>query len=356
MTPYLTPRRKKPMPDSLFQDPAHFRQLFTDGLDKMLAVDQLGAYILVLANSIYDPQINAVLEKKLQLRFEQLSEEIRQQLTQGQPLQHAQDDISVFLMLMAIGLEQLQPTQFRDAGSWQIQFNHLRAFRPARMSNEVITNLYAEFEQQQFHFNKPFLKKEIIWEGKLLGAHCRLLYNKFPFAPLHGLLVMEPEENHPQYLTQEVHQHHWHLLEQIGAQLPDCGLGYNARGACSSVNHLHMQMYVGKKDGYPIEQARWKHNGGDHDYPLPVSCFSTASSAWEFIQTLHQQQRSYNLLYRPGKIYIIQRAMQGSYPQAKGLSGFAWAETCGAATVFSHEQYQHLQPADITTSLQQLQP
>jgi diadenosine tetraphosphate (Ap4A) HIT family hydrolase len=344
------------MPNPIFQDESHYREVFSRGLDKLLDSDQLGAYILVLANSIYDPHIHAVLADKLQKRFVELSEQLRHTLIQGCPLQQAEDDIPVFLKLMAIGLNNLQPTQFRQAGSWEIQFNHLRAFRPARMSNEVISSLHADFSRQGFHFNKPFLQKETIWEGDLLDSHCRLLYNKFPFAPLHGLLVMEPHSNHPQYLLKEVHEHHWQLLEQLGRTLPDCGLGYNARGACSSVNHLHMQMYAGKTGGYPVEQEYWAHNGGNQKYPLPVNCFQSASSAWQLVEQLHQEQHSYNLLYRPGKLYVIQRAMQGRYSQTEGLSGFAWAESCGAVTVFSRDRFMQLQETDISQSLAQLQP
>lgn len=355
-TPSPTLKKKSPMPDSIFQSEAHYRQIFTRGLEKMLSSDQLGAYILVLANSIYEPSIKHALADKLQQRYIQLSSHLRQQLILGLPPQHAEDDVSVFLMLMAIGLDNLQDTRFRDAGSWEIQFNHLRAFRPARMSNAVISSLHADFDPRKFHFNKPFLQKEIIWEGELLGAHCRLLYNKFPFAPLHGLLVMNPRDNLPQYLTQQVHEHHWQLLEQLAKTLPDCGFGYNARGACSSVNHLHMQMYAGKTGGYPVEQSHWTHNGGIQEYPLAVDCFQSASSAWKFIEQLHHRQLSYNLLYRPGKIYIIQRAMQGSYTQTEGLSGFAWAETCGAITLFNSTRFEQLDASDITASLKQLQP
>ncbi len=38
-------------------------------------------------------------------------------------LEAPEDDLLVFLKLMAVGLENLQPTQFRRAGPWELQFN-----------------------------------------------------------------------------------------------------------------------------------------------------------------------------------------------------------------------------------------
>ncbi len=344
------------MPDPIFQDEEHYRAQFTRGLENLLQVEQLGAFILVLANSTYDPQIHAALGSQLQQRFEELSLKVKNLLTQGRSLEYADDDVPVFLKLMAIGLENLQDTLFRQAGPWEIQFNHLRAFRPARMSNDVVTDLLAPFDEKGFHFNKPFLDKEIIWEGELLGDHCRLLYNKFPFAPLHALLVIEPEKNHPQYLGQSAHEHYWRLLELLGKTLPDCGFGYNARGACSSINHLHVQMYAGKTGGYPVEQSTWRHNGGDRDYPLSVACFESADRAWRHIERLHQQNQAYNLLYRPGKIYIIHRAMQGGCQQKDGLSAYAWAETSGSMTVFNREMFERLSAEEIAAELARMDP
>jgi len=339
------------MPDPIFQSEQHYRAVFIAGLENQLHTDQPGNFVLVLANSIYDPRIHAILGDRLEQRFGILSKQVRDLLIQGYSLEYANDDVLVFLKLMAIGLENLQSSLFRRAGCWEIQFNHLRAFRPARMSNMVVNELRAPFDANGFHFNQDFLRKEIIWEGELLGDHCRLLYNKYPFAPLHGLLVIEPEKNHPQYLGKDAHERYWRLLELLGNSLPDCGFGYNARGACSSINHLHVQMYAGKTGGYPIEQPQWRHNGGAQDYPLQVERFEAAAESWRYIEQLHQQNHAYNLLYRPGKIYVIQRAMQGSYKQKSSLGSFAWAEVCGSMTTFNREAFGQLGADEIIAEL-----
>jgi hypothetical protein len=339
----------------LFENEHSFRQAFSRGLEELLQYEQLGSFILVLANAISDERLWTQLQPAISSRFGQLASQIRQALIDGRRPKQAPDDLLVFLKLMAVGLDNLQGIRFRKAGPWQLQYNQLRAFRPARMSDEIITDLHAPFDNNAFHFNKPFLRKEVIWEGELLGHHCRLLYNKFPFAPLHGILVMEPDERHPQYLGKFAHEYLWRLLEVLGGQLPHCGFGYNARGAGSSVNHQHVQTYAGKTDGYPIEESGWQHNGGDRPWPLPCSVFSSAEHAWHFIEELHRSNQAYNLLYRPGRLFVIQRAMQGQCQHADWATGFAWSEISGAITLFNGEDFASLSGDAIQTELEKLQ-
>lgn len=342
------------MSASIFENITRLRQTFIDKLDALLNDPQLGSFILVLANAVYDPSIYQLLQSRLERRFNELSARLRQQLLEGQSLNHPQDDLLVFLKLMATGLDKLQQVQFCHAGPWELQYNHVRAFRPPRMSTAVVTKLHTPFDPQGFHFNKSFLRKEILWEGALLGDHCRLLYNKFPFAPLHGLLVVEPDEKHPQYLGKFAHEHTCNLLLYLGEALPDCGLGYNARGAYSSVNHQHLQLYVGKRGGYPVEQGFWRHNGGDQDYPLACEVFDTPAESWHFIEHLHSRNQGYNLLYRPGKLYVISRAMQGSYTHADWTGGFAWAETAGAITLFNKALFHSLDENTINEEMEKM--
>ena len=338
----------------LFENENRFRHAFSRGLEELLHHEQLGSFILVLANAIYDEGLWTQLQPAISRRFEQLASQVRQALSDGRRLEQAPDDVLVFLKLMAVGLDNLQVTRFRKTGPWQLQYNQLRAFRPARMSDDIVNDLHAPFDNNAFHFNKPFLRREIIWEGELLGHHCRLLYNKFPFAPLHGILVMEPDERHPQYLGKFAHEYLWQLLEALGEQLPDCGFGYNSRGACSSVNHQHVQTYAGKTGGYPIEESMWKHNGGSRPWPLPCDVFDNAEDAWHFIEDLHQRNQAYNLLYRPGRLFVIQRAMQGHYQHADWATGFAWAETAGAITLFNGEDFASLKEDAIQAELEKL--
>jgi hypothetical protein len=344
---------------SPFQNTREFRAAFIQGLEEMLRHRELGGFILVLANATFDPEIQQLLQPRLRARFAELADHYRDLLRNGRRLADAPDDVLVFLKLLAVGFDGLRATDFRRAGPWEIQFNQLRSFRPPRMSHAVVTTLQQPFDSAAFHFNKPFLRKEILWEGELAGQHCRLLYNKFPFAELHGLLVVAPEACRAQFLERATHRWLWRLTESLGTGLPGVGFGYNAYGAYASVNHQHFQMYVrdrmfGLGRHYPIEDPRWCHNGGDQAYPLAVRRCGEVEQAWAALAALHGAGRSYNLLYRPGVLYIVPRAMQGGFEHAAWTAGFAWSETAGALTTFNADDYAALDEAAIRTEFAKL--
>jgi len=339
-----------------FHSAEEYRGAFTQGLVGLLQHDQLGTYILVLANATNDADIHQVLKPRLKTRFRELAALLTEYLKEGRTLDHTSDDLLVFLKLMALGFDQLQMSRFRQAGPWQVQYNQLRSFRPARMSNSVITELFEPLDDEDFHFNKPFLEKEILWGGSLHGRACSLFYNKFPFAPLHGLLVVEPDQNRSQFLDQDTHSYLWQLVEQMGNKMPGVGFGYNSRGAYASVNHQHFQMYVREQGEYPTEQSGWTHNGGIRDYPLRCHPFSSMSQAWEVLRELHETNQAYNLLYRPGVLYMTPRAMQGSYEHADWTSGFAWAEIAGVVTTIRGLDYAQLDEQQINNELKKLAP
>jgi len=339
----------------VFRSRDSLREAFVDGLELMLAEHHdLGVFILALANASYDRSIYQRLQAPLSARFEALSTQIRTALRAGRPLSGAADDVLVFLKLMAVGLNNLEPTRLRRVGGFELQFNPLRAYRPARMSGTQVSDLFKPFDASGFHFNKPFLQKEVFWSGELQGLDCRLLYNKFPFAELHGLLVIEPQENKPQWLGESDHHAVWQIAEELGASLPGLGFAYNAYGAYSSVNHQHLQMFVRSQGEYPLESVRWRHSGGGEIYPLECHRYHDAGQAWRHIQRLHAQNRAYNLLYRPGCLYLLPRAFQGWYEHSDWTRGFAWSEVCGAITVFNAEDFAGLDGPAIREEMARL--
>ena len=303
----------------LFRTRDAFRAAFSDGLADMLADEGLGSFILVLANAGSEPAIWDQLHQRLAARFAELAGRHRA----GDLADTAPDDLAVFEQLLAVGFDRLQLACHRSVGPWQLQFNHLRSFRPPRMSDARVASLHKPFDPAGFHFNKPFLQREVLWQGELLGRHTRWLYNKFPFAPLHTLLVMVPDEQRPQWLREADHRAVWELAEMLGEGLPGLGFGYNAYGAYSSVNHQHLQGFVRDGDLYPVELACWRHNGGDRPYPVACERHQDAASAWSAIAALHAANIPYNLLYRPGTCYVLPRAFQGSYRHADWSAGFA---------------------------------
>jgi len=340
---------------ALLRSTEQLRQAFVDGLERMLSEHhELGVFILVLANATYDQRIYQRLREPLRERFGQLAEKMRKELLAGRPPGDAPDDVLVFLKLMAVGFDALQLTEFRREGPFELQFNPLRAYRPPRMSDVTVSELFQPFDPQAFHFNKPFLRKEVLWEGLLEGHACRLLYNKFPFAQMHGLLVIGPEDNKPQWLTQADHELVWRITQNLGQTLPGVGFAYNGYGAYASVNHQHLQMFVRSDGEYPLEAGTWRHCGGAQAYPTDCRRYESPEQAWSDIHRLHEQNCSYNLIYRPGRVYLLPRRFQGSYAHAPWTPGFAWSELAGAITTFNRQDFDRLDSDSIAAELAKL--
>lgn len=340
----------------IFASHATLRGEFVAGLARQLAEPGLGTYILVLANAGFDPAIWPQLEDRLAARFAELSGEVSEGLRSGRRLSYPDDDLMVFLKLMAMGFDAISGTEWRRAGPWEVQFNPLRALRPARASGQKVTGCQPPaFNPQGFQFNKPFLKPEIFWQGELRRHPVRLLYNKFPFAPLHGLLVPDPERGLPQRLSQDWHLYVWHLAEAWAATLPGAGIAYNSYGGQASVNHLHFQTYL-RDAPLPVEAGQWRHNGGAADYPLPCRVFASALEAWFYIEALHERDQPYNLVYAGGRLYCLPRRPQGSVAAAPWSAGHAWYETAGGVVSFNRDDFAGLAAAAIAGELGALAP
>jgi hypothetical protein len=338
---------------SPFTSPQILRQAFISGLSRLLQQPGLGVYILAHANASFDIEIFAQLRTPLRSCFEQLAQSCREALSNGRDLFGARDDQAVFLKLMAIGFEGIKLTEFRRVADWELQFNHIRAFRPPRMAEAVIQGIHQPFNADGFHFNKPFLRQEVLWAGELHGLEVELLYNKFPFTPLHGLLVPERRSREPQYLSHPYHLYIWALTQSMGEKLPGLGFAYNSYGAYASVNHLHFQMFV-RPEPLPVAHAHWRHNGGAVDYPTHCEVFTSVNESWERLQALHGAEISYNLVYLPGRLYCLPRKTQGSYKHSPWSSGFAWYEASGCITTFNRSDYETLDSQAIRQEIAKL--
>jgi hypothetical protein len=335
-----------PLPP-LFATSTVLRDAFVVGLERQLAEPGLGTFILVLANASFDADIWPRLRDRLQVRFDELLAEVAQALRSGRKQSHPDDDLMVFLKLMAMGFAAVTPTEFRKAGPWELQYNPLRALRPARASGQKVETVAPpSFNPAGFQFNKPFLRPEILWEGTLRSHPVRLLYNKFPFARLHGLLAPDPEAGLPQRLTQEWHHAVWHLTQDLAAGVPGLTIAYNSYGAQASVNHLHFQTFV-HEDGLPLMDPRWRHNGGTEPYPTDCHAFASALDAWFFLESLHLADMAYNLIYTPGLLYCLPRRF---------LGGHAWYEMAGGVTAFNRDDFVALEAKHIADELSRQAP
>ena len=306
-----------------------FKTLFAEKLRTMLSPDELGAFILVLSNSMQNQQSQMQLKEDLIAMFVELNNKHK-----AGSLKATEDDLSVFEKIKKKGIGSISPWKNIPQGEWELLYNPMRALRPARASAEKVESISCNFDTTKFHFNKPFLRPEILWEGGWNNVPLRVLYNKFPFAPYHLIIVPEPEKELPQYLVKQHHELIWQLVLQQADIFAGFGVGYNSIGACASVNQLHFQSFV-QEELLPIEKTLWQHNGGVHDYPM--RCIKTISSdeCWAVIKKFHVDNQPYNLLYRKDCCYVLPRQMQGSEQVAERVQGAGWIEECGVFNVAS---------------------
>jgi diadenosine tetraphosphate (Ap4A) HIT family hydrolase len=337
----------------IFSSQQKLAEVFKRGLASLLHdYNELGVFILVLANVSLDFGLQQELERKVKGRYQLLRRSFKRSPRLFY-LDDARADMQVFRKILRIGMVGLHYTECREAGLWELQFNQLRSFRPQRIADTKVDGIRAPFDMDGFHFNKPFLFKEIFWEGPIAGRRTSLFYNKFPFMPLHGLMVPERGTCRPQYLIQDDLDYLWQVSELLGATLPDVGFGYNSYGANASINHLHFHMFVRNKP-LPVLRDEWAHNGGDKEYPVGCRRFTSPQDAWSFISGLHRQNVSYNLVVVPGRIYCLPRRRQGSYCHADWNSGYAWYEMAGGVMTVRPEDYEALNADLITRELELL--
>lgn len=328
-----------------------FKKHFENKLGDMLAPDELGAFILVLANSLQDEDLQSQLAEKLESNFSELKNRYDNGTLQG-----SADDLSVFDALQKTGIKHYSAWQTRridNKKNWQCAFNPLRGLRPERASKETFENLQRPFNEEGFHFDKNFLKPEILSDEIFEDTRLQVMYHKFPFAPYHLLIVIEAASHTPQYLDQEIHQLAWNLTSHTANNIPGFAISYNSLGAGASVNHRHIHGFV-DTELMSVEQPVWSHNGGNLTYPLPCQRLESAQASWDFIQKLHKHNQPYNLLYRKGVSYVIPRLAQGTRELPNWLSSVGWYEACGGFNLTDEKIFNSLSSEEISKALSSL--
>jgi hypothetical protein len=109
------------------EDFIQFKNLFVTQLKKMLSDDELGAFILVLANS----QQDEFLKDELQYELKETFAALKNNFSTGS-LKTTQDDSDVFKQLLDIDLEDIPVWKYRAAGDWEVSCNIMRQLRPMR--------------------------------------------------------------------------------------------------------------------------------------------------------------------------------------------------------------------------------
>ncbi len=330
---------------------SQFKHLFVNQLKNMLSPDELGAFILVLANAQQDSFLKSELSGGLNKTFAELKNKFN---TDG--LNATQDDGDVFKQLLEMDLNKVTAWGNKKCGDWNVVYNSIRRLRPTRASTEILQSLHRDFDETKFHFNKPFLKPEILWSGsyKATGQKnkiVRVLYNKFPFSDYHLLLAISPEENLSQFLTQENHEYMAALVNDVEKNFPGFGVGFNSLAAGASVNHLHFQGFI-RETEFPIERNIWSHNGGSDGYPLQVKCFT--DDAWPYIKSLINADIAFNCIYRKECCYVVPRKYQNTVELPGWLEGAGWLDVAGVMTVSDNETFNTLDEVSVMNALRLL--
>lgn len=319
-----------------------FKTLFIDGLKNMLADDQLGAFILVLANCLQGEALKQSLMQDLLKNFKTL----KNRYHQGS-LEATQDDLDVFEKLLAMEIASLPVWQQHMLGKWRPVINVMRRLRPARASAEILSSIYRPFDESGFHFNKPFLEPEIMWEGEYGSKNVRVLYNKFPFVKYHLIIVISPELNQPQIIDRAMHKYVFKLAQDYSDILPGFGVGYNSIAAGASVNHQHFQGFVDTQP-LPIEDP-----GNVLWQDLSYSSQSD-DEAWQFISQCLERDIAFNVLYHGRTCYILPRAYQGAVGVPDYLRGAGWSDLSGLLTIPDLRMIDNIDEAQLDAAAKSL--
>lgn len=339
------------MPATPFANPDVFRRAFEAGLERLLGDGSgLGAYILAFNNAAFDPRIRDALAVPLEHGFDRFARSFRDALARGRDPELPPDDIAVFLRMLAVGYATLEPARRRRVDPWEVQFNPVRGFRPARAAAGPPPAMGAAFDPNGFHFNKPFLRPETFWSGALAGRSLDLLYNKFPFVEYQTIVVPDRESESPQLLTRRDHALAWMLAESLGSDDSATALGYNSLAAFASVNHLHFHLTL-RQHPLPILDPRWRHQGGPEPYPIDCQSVDATDAGWDLIDGLQRSCQPFNLIYTPGRLLCIPRRPQGDYALPDWCAGHSWYELAGGLLCFDEARFLGLSATEIRALL-----
>lgn len=330
-----------------------FREPFLTDLKTMISMRRpdLGQMLLAFSNfgfngNDYPEDERQAIAANLSLWLDEIAQDVRQKLMAGSEIPARDDDTLVFLKIREVGIEAALVTDEGAVGEWPKVFIPVRSFRPRRVTVEKFRTLKVPFDATKFNYGWV-RDQEGLWVDTISGIHAFLLYNKFPFAPYHTVVVPHMGKELPQYLEGEYHEWLWDLLGPHDI-IPGLYVGYNSLGAFASVNHLHFQLIV-DADGIPAADQRWEHNGGNEEYPTKCERFDDCQRAWAYIEKLHQIPTPYNLIYTPGNVHCFPRFWQDIPPHAKWTTGFAFYEMGGKMLTVNRDAFRDLdEPAVVT--------
>jgi ATP adenylyltransferase/5',5'''-P-1,P-4-tetraphosphate phosphorylase II len=315
----------------------HLLKLLNRKTFKKNIAGNLGELILLSAQSTFDKELYKKTYPVLNEIYSKLSRDLK-----NIPQNKRNEDYEIASKISKLGWKNIPKVSFKKLSLWHIQYNELRTLKPRGAAKQKIISVYKKFDKRSFNFNKPSVKNERFWKGKLNGMDVSLLHNKFPFVEKHTLIVPEQEKNHPQFLKKRFHYHVFDLMQQASG----FATGYNSIGAFASVNNLHFQMFI-KNEPLAVENEVWKHNGGKKIYPAVCYVFESKQASWKFVKALHTQNIPYNILYTKEKTYIFPMNFQKRHKRTIFPLGFAWIELAGSFINVTKKNYEQLTEKQI---------
>lgn len=336
-----------------------YEQAFEEGLIRILKQRTAGTFILACANLFSHPKSLARHQTELHSVFDYLRDHYRDLAQLGEKPTDAPDDIKTMDSLLRLGLDEIDPVVTRRINNTQCQFllnyNPLRHFRPARMSKVAKLQLNTPFNPDGFHFNKPFLEKEIFAEGEMLNRQVSLFYNKFPIVEHHAMLVVDRRSNRNQYLSKEDLYFIAELQASLQVQNPHLVIAFNSLGAGASVNHLHFHCFI-EQEAFPIFCPIYTQNGGDRLYPANCHVTNEPDAAWSFVTSCHENNIAYNLLFRDGKIFYLPRKPPQRTIEPFDLAGFGWSHMAGFFNIDNPDDLPRITFEQVVRALHAVSP
>jgi hypothetical protein len=158
-------------------------------------------------------------------------------------------------------------------GEFQMIHSPIRVFRPKRNAKKLDIKLNEPCKG--FNYSSRECDFEVFETKKFGDMKIDLMYNKYPFAPYHFLLIPNrkgPEKGeekgkiHNQFLdSQKDSKILEYLVSTIKSSDKEVRLCYNSLGAHASVNHLHFQGFLATRK-MPIDKYFENENLRDDFY------------------------------------------------------------------------------------------
>ena len=128
----------------------------------------------------------------------------------------------------------------------------IRGFRPKRNAKEK--NVSLNEPAKGFNYACRECDFEVFESNQFVNIKIDFMYNKYPFAPYHFLLIPNRREVHNQFLDPEKDSKILeYLVSTANSSEDEVRFGYNSLGAHASVNHLHFHGFL-TKGKMPIDK------------------------------------------------------------------------------------------------------